>query len=87
MSSPQNLLMSLSAFVIIVGAMVALNRVSVWFAPAILVIAAIFMVYFWIKWRRAERGVKEASGIDFARLHAMQIAHLRPWLKEFAERL
>jgi len=72
-----SLVMSLS------GAVIGLNRVSIWFAPVILGIAIAGMSSVAVSTRREERRRRGAAGaIDYSRLMATPVAQFIPWLKD-----
>lgn len=64
------------------GSIIALNRLSTWFAPAIIGVALVGMGSVAASTRREERRRRGAAGpIDYRRLMTTPVAQFIPWLK------
>lgn len=72
----------ISGVAIIASLMVAANKLSVWIAPGILVASLIAMGIIAVLARRMKSRASGNLGIDHAKIRALLIAHLKPWLKE-----
>jgi heme exporter protein D len=70
-------------FLAVAGAVIGLNKVSVWIAPGILLVSIVGLAVVGIVHRRAikrEKGL--ASSVDHARLASTGVAAFIPWLKD-----
>ena len=71
------------SIILIVGSlMFAANKLSIWIAPVTLVLSLVAMAVIALLSRRKKSQIAGRSSIDHGKLHALQIAHLKPWLKE-----
>jgi len=69
--------------VTLAGGLIALNKVSVWIAPAVFVIAVLAMIGIAVRHRvAARREDQPAGGVDHRKLAAMPVSHYLPWLKD-----
>jgi ATP-dependent Clp protease ATP-binding subunit ClpC len=65
------------------GGLIALNKVSVWIAPAALVVAAVGMMVVAMRHRQQHvQQTRTIGGLDYQRLATLQVAHYLPWLKD-----
>ena len=69
--------------VIVGGAIVGLNRVSIWFPPGFLVVCLVgIAIVAIVQTRAAKRDEGAIDQVDHARIASMSLTHFAPWLKE-----
>ena len=65
------------------GSVIGLNRLSIWFAPAMLGVAIVGVSGVALSARREERRRRGAAGsVDYSRLMTTPVAQFIPWLKD-----
>jgi ATP-dependent Clp protease ATP-binding subunit ClpC len=78
--NPYTLLMAGTA---ISGGIIGLNKLSIWFSPALFTLALAGMVWIAIQQARDDsRQRREESVVDYESLAKINLARLAPWLKE-----
>ncbi|MDQ2866796.1 MAG: AAA family ATPase [Verrucomicrobiota bacterium] len=69
--------------IMIGGALYGLNKVNIWFAPAILVFCCAAMMTIWFVHRREEKRAElQIRSIDYDNIAQRDLAKYGPWLKE-----
>lgn len=69
--------------IMIGGALFGLNKVSIWFAPAILIISCWAMVVIWIRHDRDQKRAElQIRSVDYGKLAQLDLRKYVPWLKE-----
>jgi ATP-dependent Clp protease ATP-binding subunit ClpA len=71
------------AAIMIGGALFGLNKVSIWFVPAVFVICCGAMITIWFAHRRDEKRAElQIRSIDYDKIAKQDLAKFLPWLKE-----
>jgi ATP-dependent Clp protease ATP-binding subunit ClpC len=71
------------AAIMIGGALIGLNKVSFWFAPAVFVICCGGMILVWVTRRRDEKRAElQIGSINYSDLARQDFTRFVPWLKE-----
>src|SRR5438034_1377623 len=82
-ASQLNPFLLLMMVIMIAGAIFALNKVSIWFAPAFLIASVTGMtVLATVHHRDQKREQQQLSSVDYKRLTSTNISKYAPWLKE-----
>jgi ATP-dependent Clp protease ATP-binding subunit ClpC len=69
--------------IMIGGALFGLNKISVWFAPAVLVLSCCAMVIIWTRHDRdRKRAELQIRSVDYDKLGQLDLRKYVPWLKE-----